>query len=357
MSADAAGPRLIWEQGTAYDLFMSLHVLHQPAEFGLSGTWAAGVRSRLPPSESEILRQAATLIVQPFHWLHTLPAPKDSETVLWALRQIPPAERLAALALTRTTPRELADAMRRALARGTWEQEDRLALQATVSRWQYEQPKPDLEAIFHWCVHPEEFGERYLRGLRAYCEAFFAEEEQRIAPYLQQGLEKAQGIAKRLPLPDLIEELSQGLRLTPLPQKSTWILAPSFWSTPFVIYGEIDVERMFFQFGARPAHASLVPGGAVPDALTNVLKALADPTRLRILHHLATESLTGAQLARRLRLRAPTVTHHLNVLRLAGLVYLTVVDEREQHYAIRAATIENTFLALNKFLQADEPQA
>ena len=32
---------LAWDWGTAYDLFMSLEVLHEPAKFGLRGAWAA----------------------------------------------------------------------------------------------------------------------------------------------------------------------------------------------------------------------------------------------------------------------------------------------------------------------------
>ena len=39
---------LIWQTGTAYDLFASLQVLHRPQEFGLRRAWAAGVRARLP---------------------------------------------------------------------------------------------------------------------------------------------------------------------------------------------------------------------------------------------------------------------------------------------------------------------
>jgi hypothetical protein len=38
------GPRLHWDYGTAYDLFVSLMVLHKPSKFGLRGAWAKGVR-------------------------------------------------------------------------------------------------------------------------------------------------------------------------------------------------------------------------------------------------------------------------------------------------------------------------
>ena len=39
----AALPRLSFDFGTAYDLFISLQVLHYPEKFGLRASWAAGV--------------------------------------------------------------------------------------------------------------------------------------------------------------------------------------------------------------------------------------------------------------------------------------------------------------------------
>ena len=52
-------PRLLWDWGTAYDLFVSLDVLHDPTYFGVRGSWAAGVRARLPAAVRE-RRQPAT---------------------------------------------------------------------------------------------------------------------------------------------------------------------------------------------------------------------------------------------------------------------------------------------------------
>jgi DNA-binding transcriptional ArsR family regulator len=107
-------------------------------------------------------------------------------------------------------------------------------------------------------------------------------------------------------------------------------------------------------FGARPADTALVPGEQIPEAMLQALKALADPTRLRILRYLAQESLTPSQLSRRLRLRAPTVIHHLNALRLAGLVHLTVADEAERRYTVRLEALEATYDALETFLSGRE---
>ena len=114
-------------------------------------------------------------------------------------------------------------------------------------------------------------------------------------------------------------------------------------------------------FGARPSNQSLIPGEMVPDALLRALKALSDPTRLKILHYLSQEPLSPAALSRKLRLRAPTVTHHLQTLRLAGLVQVTLSEGKEKKsYAARTETVKSTcetleaFLAEGTQIQSDE---
>jgi hypothetical protein len=83
-------PRLLWQIGTAYDLFISLLVLNEPEDYGLRGSWAAGVRSRLPANERKVLDDAIQLFHIPLQWLYALPEPKDSATALWTLGQLPP---------------------------------------------------------------------------------------------------------------------------------------------------------------------------------------------------------------------------------------------------------------------------
>ena len=53
-------------------------------------------------------------------------------------------------------------------------------------------------------------------------------------------------------------------------------------------------------------------------------KALADPTRRRILELLKSGDLTAGELARNFDVSKPTLSHHLTTLKAAGLV----TDER-----------------------------
>ena len=350
-----------WDWGTAYDLFVSLEVLHKPAKFGLRGAWAAGVRARLPADARETLELGQSLLHIPFHWIYTLPEPRDGTAVLWALGQIPAAERLPRMALDPEVPVEVAEMLMHVAERGAWTAEDRAALRAAYERaceFDEEKKVPSAKELAKtldaWC-EAEQFGEGYLDALHAYQEVFFAEEERRIRPALREALARAQKLAEQLPFQDLLEELSQGLRFDVLPDAERLVLVPSYWSTPLVFFGKVSAELDVWLFGARPGDASLVPGEVVPESLLRTLKALSDPTRLRILHDLYQESLTPAELARRLRLRAPTVTHHLKALRLAGLVQLTLGEGgATRRYAARAEAVAAACESLTNFLEKGE---
>ena len=353
---------LHWDIGTAYDLFVSLQVLHNPAEYGIGGVWAAGVRARIPPNPRKILEQSLLSIWIPYTWINSLPEPKDGNTVLWALRNVPPGERLTALAHPHESQLEQTEILGKVQARRAWDEKDQAALAEVYRRdcQPYEHKKPpshqELAIILDWWSRSEEFGEVYLEALEIYHEVFFRQEEKHIRPALQSALSRAQEFSERISLRDLLEVLTQGVRFEILPEANKVVLAPSYWCTPFVYFGDLSQGRSIYLFGARPPEASLVPGEVVPDSLTNVLKALSDPTRLKILQYLAEKPLTPTQLSHLLRLRVPTVVHHLSTLRLAGLVRLTLGEEAvTKHYEARLEAVDTAYAALKGFINKDLP--
>jgi len=350
-------PELEWGWGTAYDLFMSLVVLQKPAEFGVRGAWAAGVRARLSAQDRDTLEKSQLLWAVPFHWIYTLPEPTDAAAALWALGQVPASERVRLLAASPESSADTMEILGGVATRQAWTERDLEALQITfqnshkhgAGKKAFSVEK--VTKILDLWAGAEEYGEQYLGALRSYQEVFFAEEERRIRPALKAALERAQELAGQLSLLDLLEELTQGVRLDTPPEGDTLMLVPSYWSTPLVLMGMISKDRRVWLFGARPADASLVPGEVVPETLLRTLKALSDPTRLRILRDLSQESLSPAQIVRRLRLRAPTVTHHLKILRLAGLVQMTLADEKQpRSYAARQEAVSAGCDSLKSFL-------
>jgi DNA-binding transcriptional ArsR family regulator len=351
--------KLVWDLGTAYDLFISLHVLHNPDRFGLRGSWAAGVRSRLPVDERKILEKMDLVFWIPVHWIQHLQTPKDGQIVLSQLGKIRPGERLVTLAMPPSLAPEISELLQEVEGRGSWTEAEFDRLRSFYKTRGRPIRQGQIETILDVWASAAEFGEGYLRGLSAYYEVFFAEEERRILPALRQSLERSQQMAARLDDESLLAELSQGVHFEAalFQPGSTLVLIPSYWSTPLVIYDRLGENSWFIVFGGRPVDASLVPGEFVPDTMLQALKTLADPTRLRILRYLSDKPMTPTQLARHLRLRAPTVVHHLSELRLAGLVHLTIENSEkksERRYAARLESIPKLFDTLQAFLLQED---
>ncbi|MBI3152547.1 MAG: winged helix-turn-helix transcriptional regulator [Chloroflexi bacterium] len=358
-------PTITWDFGTAYELFISLHVLHEPDYFGIRPSYAAGVRSRIPAAERKLLEEVYPITGVPLKWLNTLPAPKDAISALWALKQIPASERLSKLLRLDEpyqggNPEELEkhkrfhETLLRIAAEGTWKPEDADFFLKIFSKKHGGLKKEALERCLEWWSKPEELGEGFLTAMQSYYQAFFEEEERRVEPVLKAGLKRAQKLASTMNIEELFVELSQGIQLGDEFRAAKFIIAPAFWTTPLIFFEKIDSETMLLLFGARPADMSVIPGETVPDALVRSLKALADPTRLKILYYLSNESLTPSEIARKLQLRPPTVTHHLSELRLASLVELSL-NQDEKRYAVRKQALESIFGNLQAFLQ-NNPQ-
>lgn len=344
---------IFWEWGTAYDLFASLRVLHEPGHYGLRPSWAAGVRSRVPVEHREILDQVQRFLFIPQQWILTLPAPKDVAAVLWFLGKLPPEERLLTLIKGVGTPTAVIEILKKLSHRGMYSPDDLEILRDAYQENGTAPRSKNLTTMVELFSKPADSGGRYLAALNAYQRVFFAEEEEHIRPFLEEAIEKAKVLADQLSLEDLIEALSRGVRLGVEPTCSHWVFVPSYWISPLVSFDRINDEHSLFMFGGRPSDVSLVSGEVVPEGMLRTFKTLGDPTRLRILRYLSQENITPAEIARRLRLRAPTVTHHLNVLRLAGLVYLTLDEKNERQYAARMDAIEETFASLKNFLVDD----
>jgi DNA-binding transcriptional ArsR family regulator len=348
---------IVWDPGTVYDLIISLEVLNHPAEFNLRAVWAAGVRARIPAAHRKVLEQTLLLFHMPFSILVQLPQPHDANSLLWFLEQTPARERLPLLALQPFWPPEYGRLLRLVMERGGWDEQQREELGAIYREAYKNEPgkkvpsHQELGIILDWWRRSEEFGKAYLEALNAYYEAFFNQEERRLRPILQAALSHAKERAEQVALVDLLEELTQGLRFEDLHTKGQVTLAASYWSTPLVYFVELNPLHSIYVYGARPLDAPLIPGEQVPDSLLGVLEALSDPTRLKILRYLAQEPQTPTQLAHRLGLRAPTVTHHLKALRLAGLVRLTLGEEAvTKYYPARPEGVEAAYAALGRFL-------
>src|SRR5579884_1641435 len=88
------------------------------------------------------------------------------------------------------------------------------------------------------------------------------------------------------------------------------------------------------------------------ERLLRYLKALADQSRLRMLGLLATRERSVEELAALLELRAPTVSHHLALLKDLELVSMRA-DGTTHLYRLNAQSLEQ----VNRLLAAPEQLA
>jgi len=347
---------LYWESGTAYELFVSLYVLHKPELFGIRASWAAGIRSRIPAAERKLLEEVVPFTGFPLTWIHKLPGPKDAISALWALKQIPPAERMIRMINEEEKDSVWNKALMNVARKCAWDQDDLVILKDFLKEKGEAalDDKKIISLLARWAA-PEELGEGFLTALQAYQQAFFEEEEKRLDPILKAGLERARQLAPKMSIEELLTELSQGVRLEDIYCCKNLVILPAFWTTPLVLYMKSDEDTMLFMFGVRPVDMSAIPGEMVPDGLLRALRALSDTSRLKILYYLSKEELTASELSRRLRLRAPTVTHHLSELRLSGLVNVTVKGQ-EKLYRTRDEALDSMYTALKAFLHMSKSE-
>jgi DNA-binding HxlR family transcriptional regulator len=348
-------PQILWDQGSAYDLFTSLYILHRPDEYGLRPSWAAGVRSRLPIHLRDALERSQRVLYVPMAWIYNLPEPKNAATVLTALKALPPGERLPALVFAGKQDQASVE-FRNFLLSLDGKQRMTARIEAQIldyHRVARSLPKEFLRWTFDAWAARAQFGEELVDALEAYIDNFFHEEEIRVVPAQDQALQKARALAEQHDVLSVLEELSAGVRMDWISDISTLILAPSFWGAPFVFFDKLDQDTGFILFGARPEGTALIPGELVPDELLNALKALADPTRLQILYYLREGARSPSDLAKILRLRPPTVIHHLQNLRLAGLVSVTISPKAERNYAFRVNGVDLTIQQLKAFLEGE----
>lgn len=348
-------PQLIWDKGSAYDLFVSLSILHEPEEFGLRPSWAAGVRSRLPIHLRDVLDQTQKFLNVPLRFIYELPEPKDAKVVIEVLEALPPEDRLPAIYFG-SINLEARRAYRDLLLSLDGKQRLTAATEAQIKegyRPQNRATRQVIRALFDAWADRKQFGIDLLDALKAYMENFYQEEEIRIIPAQETALTKAQEMSETTDVLTLLEKLSAGVRMDWISEVSTLVLAPSFWGAPFMFFSRLNEQKAIVLFGARPDGMALVPGDLVPEDLLNALKALADPTRLRILRYLLEGPSTPSELSKILRLRPPTVTYHLHNLRLAGMVQVTVSPEAERQYALRMDGVNATVEHFRTFLSGD----
>ena len=89
--------------------------------------------------------------------------------------------------------------------------------------------------------------------------------------------------------------------------------------------------------------------------MKDIWNAMADPTRREILTMLQSRDMTAGEIAERFSLTGATVSHHLKILREAGLV-LTEKQKQTITYSLNT-TVFQEFLKIIAAIESRDPEA
>ena len=187
--------------------------------------------------------------------------------------------------------------------------------------------------------------EKVIGVLRRFdAEVFHGGEDTAAALARDAGEKRA--LAATLPPERLVETATNGVTFKLQPEVSGVVLIPSAVVRPWVAITELGSLRIF----VYPVSAETL--SADPDApspwMVSFYKALADERLLRILNMLASGPASLTEVAERMGLAKSTVIHHIRALRTAGLVLITVGDEKE--YSLRSQAIPEAGRLLQAYL-------
>jgi len=85
---------------------------------------------------------------------------------------------------------------------------------------------------------------------------------------------------------------------------------------------------------------------------TGVFRALADPTRRQILQDLRAGELAAGEIAARFSISGPSISRHLSVLKVAGLIE----ERREANHIYYSLVEERLALCVGNFLSTVCPE-
>jgi DNA-binding transcriptional ArsR family regulator len=184
------------------------------------------------------------------------------------------------------------------------------------------------------------------RVLRAWAERFAAIET-RVAAMEQRDVDGRRTDLERMPLGEFVERATGGVRWVPEAGTRRLFMSPSYFTRP---YNYVFGGRDWHMFAYPLADAALgADADAVPAASIRLYRALGDESRLRILRLLSAGDLYLTEIAERMGLSKPTISHHLAQLRAAGLVTITEAGALT-YYSLRRDRAADAGVELTRFL-------
>lgn len=327
----------------AYELVLSLFAFGcgDRSDYELGPDWFEKAYAKASPELQkglDLIVATGELAVELLAMVHDLPAPKSVEALLAHLEEIDPTELRAEMLRSWFSGASAADLT--ALAAGDLELLDRLLADDPHAA----KHRQGFEALLGEA--PGEFRDKLVDTLRRFADELLTDPAE-LVPVLERDAREKEALAATLPPERLVEVATNGVTFAMQPDVSGVVLIPSVVIRPWVVIAEHGSLRLF----AYPVtdESMAADPDAPPDWIVSFYKALGDERRLRILGILADGPSSLGDLTERLELTKSTVHHHVSALRRAGLVRITLGEDKE--YSLRTDAVPQAGLLLQSFLE------
>lgn len=204
-----------------------------------------------------------------------------------------------------------------------------------------------------WLADPIGMQIELVSLLRDWYHTIFQPEEGRLLAIVRRDAEVKERLLTSQGATDLLRAVGGTIELTFTTNSHRIILAPSLLARPAIFLADDDTATTGLWLIIYPvADESLEEPEALapPRRLVRLYKALADETRLKILRLLVNEELYLTEIAERLGLSKPTVSHHMVQLRAADLVEVRNERKNEIYYRLHRAGLSEPSRQLGQYL-------
>jgi DNA-binding transcriptional ArsR family regulator len=340
-------PRI--EPSTAFELVLSsLHVADATAasRWAEAGPWAEHRRAIGLRRMAVLERLGGHPIFNLTGLAWDVERPRTADALMAHLRSLPPAELiLAALGVHRRVYRRLTPPeVTRAAVAG-----DRAARREFLRTSWPDIPEWHRSARFLLSRPADALGADLLADLDAWHAGAFAAEEERVAKAQVSAASAVEAERPTWSVDSLWARLLPGLDYVPPAGIGEVVFVPDTVIRPSMVL--VDHRSDFI--ATFPTVLVEGAGQTPPEQLVRLGRALGDDTRLKALRILARGPTTIVEIATELGVPRTTLSHHLGVLRGAGLVTMVVEDGRWGRLRLRVDGIDDAPRLLRSYLGQD----
>lgn len=201
----------------------------------------------------------------------------------------------------------------------------------------YSEYRPSFKAYLEFSKDIEVIHGRFVTCLRHIAEhsedllesmiPFYKEQEEKLLAYIanEEEFRDKLGLFQSI----LVEDIGDVIEVYMEPFFEQNLMFSMSKEKPALVFGMLSI-RMFEERYAQ-------------DQMQDMLKCLADPTKMAIIQMTSQAPMCGKDLAKALKLSKATISHHISKLCLYGIIQVSIKDKKIVYYTLKLEVVENLF--------------